>query len=175
MDIERSDLIEFLRAHRQFLRFTVQGITDDQARQRTTVSALTLGGLIKHVAATERQWASFITEGPHQGAEVDWGSVDWSDPPPEVRAFMDTHRMTEDETLEGLLATYDEVAAATDSLIETLPDLDVSQPLPQAPWYEPGARWTARRVLLHIAAETAQHSGHADIIRESLDGQKTMG
>ncbi|KGN42202.1 DinB family protein [Knoellia aerolata] len=175
MDIERSDLIEFLRTHRQFLRFTVQGITDEQARQRTTVSELTLGGLIKHVAATERQWATFITDGPQQSAAVDWESVDWSDPPPEVKAFMDTHRMTEDETLEGLLATYAAVAAETDSLVETLPDLDASQPLPEAPWYEPGARWTARRVLLHIVAETAQHAGHADIIRESLDGQKTMG
>ena len=44
-----------------------------------------------------------------------------------------------------------------------------------APWFPPGARWSARRVLLHIIAETAQHAGHADIIRESLDGAKTMG
>ena len=56
-----------------------------------------------------------------------------------------------------------------------LPDLDATQPLPQAPWFEPGARWSARRVLLHIIAETAQHAGHADILRESLDGAKTMG
>ena len=55
------------------------------------------------------------------------------------------------------------------------PDLDVSHPLPAAPWFEPGARWSLRRVLLHIIAETAQHAGHADIIRETLDGAKTMG
>jgi uncharacterized protein DUF664 len=59
--------------------------------------------------------------------------------------------------------------------VATLPDLDVSHPLPSAPWFEPGARWSTRRVLLHIIAETAQHAGHADIIRESLDGSKTMG
>ncbi len=47
--------------------------------------------------------------------------------------------------------------------------------LPPAPWFEPGARWSARRVLLHMIAETAQHAGHADIIRESLDGAKSMG
>jgi Protein of unknown function (DUF664) len=47
--------------------------------------------------------------------------------------------------------------------------------VPPAPWFEPGARWSARRVLLHVIAETAQHAGHADIIRESLDGAKSMG
>jgi hypothetical protein len=57
----------------------------------------------------------------------------------------------------------------------SLPSLDATQPLPEAPWFEPGARWSARRVMLHIIAETAQHAGHADIIRESLDGAKTMG
>ena len=56
-----------------------------------------------------------------------------------------------------------------------MPDLDASHPLPPAPWNPPGERWTVRRTLLHIATETAQHAGHADIIRESLDGSKTMG
>jgi hypothetical protein len=59
--------------------------------------------------------------------------------------------------------------------VATLPDLNSSQSLPEAPWFEPGARWSARRVLLHVIAETAQHAGHADIIRESLDGAKSMG
>ena len=84
------------------------------------------------------------------------------------------HRMLPGETLAGLLARYDEVAAETDKLAETL-DLDTSHPLPQAPWFEPGASWSVRRVLLHVIAETAQHAGHADIIRETIDGQKTMG
>jgi hypothetical protein len=53
--------------------------------------------------------------------------------------------------------------------------LDLAHPLPEAPWFEPGASWSARRVLLHVIAETAQHAGHADIIRESLDGAKSMG
>ena len=70
---------------------------------------------------------------------------------------------------------YGSVAARTDDVVVTLPDLDESFPLPEAPWFEPGARWSARRALLHIAAETAQHAGHADIIRETLDGSKTMG
>ena len=54
-------------------------------------------------------------------------------------------------------------------------DLDADYPLPEAPWFEPGARWSVRRVVLHVIAETSQHAGHADIIRETLDGQKTMG
>jgi hypothetical protein len=67
------------------------------------------------------------------------------------------------------------VAAYTDNLEATLPDLDVSHPLPPAPWFPPGARRSARRVFLHLIAETAQHAGHADILRETIDGQKTMG
>ena len=83
--------------------------------------------------------------------------------------------MLERETLTVLLERYEQVARRTDELVATLPDLDLSHQLPEAPWFEPGARWSARRVLLHVIAETAQHAGHADIIRESLDGGKSMG
>jgi uncharacterized damage-inducible protein DinB len=172
---ERGDLVEALRRHRAFLRFTVKDVSDDQARQRTTVSELTLGGLIKHVAATEKTWADFIVDSPAPRPAVNWDDVDWQNPPEHVRAYLDSHRMTDDETLEGLVAQYDSVAAATDALVLDLPDLDASHPLPEAPWFEPGATWSARRTLLHILAETSQHAGHADIIREALDGQKTMG
>jgi hypothetical protein len=172
---ERADLLETLQAHRQFLRYTVQGLTDDQARQRTTASELTLGGLIKHVADTERGWVDFILTGPDAvGAGGDVG--DYSEIPQEVlEAWGAKFRLLPDETLAGVLAEYEEVARRTDELVATLPDLDFSQPLPEAPWFPKGARRSARRVFMHIVAETAQHSGHADIIRESLDGQKTMG
>ena len=83
--------------------------------------------------------------------------------------------MTPSETLAGLLANYDRVAQRTDELIATLPDLDRSFPLPEAPWFESGASWSVRRVLLHVLAETSQHAGHADILRETIDGSKTMG
>jgi uncharacterized damage-inducible protein DinB len=164
---ERADLLEALAAHRYFLRFTVQGLTDEQARQRTTASELTLGGLVKHVAATERAWADFVVEGP--------GGMAGPDDPEQMAKWAEEFRMSPDETLEGILAHYEEVAARTDELVRTLPDLDASHPLPEAPWFPPGARRSARRVFLHIVAETAQHAGHADILRESLDGQKTMG
>jgi hypothetical protein len=92
-----------------------------------------------------------------------------------VGDWLDGFRPMPGETLAGLLRQYDEVARRTDELVASRPDLDAAQPLPEAPWFEPGASWTVRRVLLHILAETAQHAGHADIIRESLDGGKTMG
>ncbi|MCY7396569.1 MAG: DinB family protein [Nocardioides sp.] len=171
---ERQDLLESLRRHRGFLRHTVQGLSDDQARERTTASALSLGGLIKHVALTEQSWCDFVVHGPADTPDIDWSSVDWSNPPAEVQALQDGHRMSEHETLAGLLATYDDVAARTDTLVAQV-DLDARRPLPPAPWFEAGTAWSARRVLLHVIAETAQHAGHADILRESLDGQKTMG
>ena len=169
LDAERSDLLAMLAQHRQFLRYTTRDLTDDQARARTTVSELTLGGLIKHVSDVERGWARFIVEGPSAlGDASAMTEADWA-----KRA--DGFRLLNGETLAGVLDAYEATAAATTELVAALPDLDATQPLPTAPWFPPSERWSARRALLHIAAETAQHSGHADIIRESLDGQKTMG
>ena len=162
---ERRDLLEALRTHRHFLRHTVQGLTEEQARTRSTASQLTLGGLIKHVSRTESAWADFIVEGPASMEAPSNG---------DYAAWEDGFRLTDDETLAGALARYDEVAARTDSLVEAV-DLDHSWPLPPQPWFEPGSTRSARRVFLHIIAETAQHAGHADIIRESIDGQETMG
>src|SRR3954447_3468564 len=171
---ERADLLDVLHKHRGLFLHTVAGLTDEQARLTPTVSTLSLGGLVKHVTAVERQWASFVTDGPAQAPDVDWANVDWSNPPPEVLAYADGFRMTEQETLTGLLAEYDAATAATDELVRTV-DLDARQPLPTAPWFEPGASWSARRAFVHIVAETAQHAGHADILRETIDGQKSMG
>ena len=162
---ERADILEALAQQRYFLRHTTQGLTDEQAAARTTVSELCLGGLIKHVALTERAWVDFVLEGP---SAMEPGDNAWEE---HTLGF----RMLPGETLEGLLGQYEDVARRTDELIATLPDLDASHPLPEAPWFEPGARRSARRVFLHIVAETAQHAGHADILREAIDGQKTMG
>jgi uncharacterized damage-inducible protein DinB len=166
---ERGDFLAALAQHRHFLRFTTRDLTDEQARQRTTASELCLGGLIKHVAAVEANWVDFIERGPVAMGDFTTMTED------DRAARADQFRLLPEETLERVLADYAEVASRTHALVATLPDLDVSQPLPEAPWFEPGARWSARRVLLHIIAETAQHAGHADIIRESLDGAKSMG
>jgi hypothetical protein len=166
LDQERADIIETLRSHRNFLRRTVDGLDDQAAARRTTVSELCLGGLIKHVAQVEDTWVRFILEGPSAMAGFDEAAM---------AAHAAGFRMLEGETLAGLLAQYDEVAARTDELVATIPSFDLSHPLPEAPWFPPNARRSARRVFMHIVAETAQHAGHADILRETLDGQKTMG
>ena len=162
MTSERADLVETLRRHRGFLKYTARDLTDAQAAQRPTVSQLSVGGLIKHIAATERGWMAFAVGGAEamQAEPSDWENG---------------FRMTDGETLAGLLAAYDAVAAETDTLVETIPDLDQAHALPSAPWFEPGKSWSVRRVLLHLIAETSQHAGHADILRESIDGAKTMG
>lgn len=167
---ERQDLIETLQAHRRFLLQTAAGLTDEQARQRSTISELTIGGLIKHVAEVERSWAQFM-----QGDFSAWPDVDWENPDPALfAAYANGFKLLPDETLAGAIAHYAAVAATTDQLVATL-DLDTTYPLPKAPWFPPDGTRSVRRVITHIVAETAQHSGHADIIREAIDGQKTMG
>jgi hypothetical protein len=164
-DQERADLLDTLTQHRALFRYTVQDLTDEQAAMTPTASELCLGGVIKHVAFTESGWANFIVDGTsamEPSADSD-------------EAHENSFRMLEGETLAGLLRAYEAVAARTDELVRTLPDLDASHALPPAPWFEPGARWSARRVVVHILVETARHAGHADILRETIDGQRTMG
>ncbi len=163
---ETADLLATLAAHREFLRGTVRGLSDEQAAAAPTVSALCLGALIKHAAYTEAGWARFIVKGA-EGLG------------PQDATGYENHeaslRMEPGDTLAALLDAYAEVAQATDDLIAGLDELDASHPLPAAPWFEPGASWSARRAVLHIIAETSQHAGHADIIRETIDGAKSMG
>ncbi|MEV7596976.1 DinB family protein [Kitasatospora sp. NPDC089797] len=166
---EHADLLAALEKQRHFLRFTTRDLTDEQAALRTSASELCLGGLVKHVSSVERLWAAFIVEGP--SAMPDFSAMTEAD----FARRADEFRLLPGETLAGVLAEYADVARRTDELVATLPDLDAAQPLPKAPWFEPDVKWSARRVLLHVIAETAQHAGHADIIRESLDGAKSMG
>jgi uncharacterized damage-inducible protein DinB len=163
---ERREFLGALAKHRGLLVRTLRGISDEQARLRPTVSALCLGGLIKHVTTMEESWSDFITEGT--------SAMGGADATAHVR-FSATFDMTDGETVAALLERYRDTAAATDELVMTLPSLDLAHRLPDAPWFERGASWSARRVLVHVIAETAQHAGHADIIRETIDGAKSMG
>jgi hypothetical protein len=170
---ERADLLDTLHQHRELFLRTVEGLSDEQAAATPTASQLCLGGLVKHVTASEAEWARLITDGPKE-ASFDWASIDWSNPPAEVVAYQQQFRMLEGETLDGVLAAYAQVAATVDELVHTV-DLGARRPLPAAPWFETGASWSARRTFLHLVAEISQHAGHADIIRETIDGQKSMG
>ncbi|MDL5159194.1 DinB family protein [Actinomycetospora termitidis] len=174
---ERRDLVETLQMHRALFLQTLQGITEEQARTRTTFSVLNLAGLVKHVARTEAGWLAFAKEGPAAMA-MEWPEVDWDDPVIQARLAEgdlrhDEFNLLGDETLESMRAYYAKVADETDAYIAEA-DLDVSWPLPEAPWFAPGATRSVRRVAMHIVAETAQHAGHADFLREAIDGVHTM-
>ncbi|MQY23591.1 DinB family protein [Nocardia macrotermitis] len=165
---ERADLLAELAKARHFLRFTVRDLTDEQLGLRPTPSELCLGGLIKHVASAERNWANFILDGKSRMKNFD----DMTEEDFTVRT--DEFRMLPGDTLASILADYDAVSARTTEILTSTPDLNATIELPDAPWFT-DTHWSIRQVLLHIIAETAQHSGHADIIREAIDGAKTMG
>jgi hypothetical protein len=157
---ERDALLSFLAEQRQGLRYAAHGMTDEQARARPTVSELTLGGLIKHVARCEHQWmVSFVQKG---STEHFLGTDNYE------RGF----ELADGETLADVLDRYAEVATETEKIVTDLPDLGV--PLAPTPegvaWLPAGLVYSPRWVLCHLIEETARHAGHADIIRESIDG-----
>ncbi|RJQ87714.1 DinB family protein [Amycolatopsis panacis] len=177
---ERADLLAELAAARTALTGAAQGLTDAQAGETPTVSELCLGGLIKHVAQVEENWLRFTVEGPTALTYALPEGVTWGDiaagTARELPQWMIEHaerfRMQPGETLADVLEHYKQVAAHSEEIINAHTDLSATHPLPDAPWHEPGAAHSVRRVLLHVIAETAQHAGHADIIRETLDGRK---
>ena len=161
---ERAGLIAFLSQQHLVLRIAAHGLTDVQARSSASVSTLTVGGLIKHVTAGEEGWMASVLAAPGPRPE---------DPRPmEERAadYGSDLVMTEDETLAGILAAYDERCRRTEEALATV-DLDTPVPVPPAPWFPKDIEaWSVRWVLLHLIEEIARHAGHADIIRESVDG-----
>lgn len=174
---ERAELVTMLERHRGFLLQTAAGLTEEQARTASTVSALTIAALLKHVADTEEQWMEFAVRGAEAFGGVDWTAVDdaATENGGEGGEWVDTRFVLSDaETLDALRARVEQVAARTEEVLRGA-DLDSAHDLPVAPWFEPGARWSVRRVAMHMLAEISQHAGHADIIREAIDGQKTMG
>lgn len=159
---EKRDLLLLLADQRALLKITARNLTDDQARQRTTVSELTLGGLIKHVAVGEAGTAAEIVARDENAV---------FDP----AAGMDSYAFGPDDTLDYWVTEYDRAAAEFDSVIAAVESLDELIPMPTAPWQPEREWWSVRRLVVHRLRETAHHCGHADIIREALDGQTTMG
>jgi len=152
---ERTGLFSFLAHQRQLVRTMAHGLTDDQARAAASASSLSVGGVIKHLAMTERAWTARVTGTP------------WTPDPAKYQAgFV----MGPDETLADLLADYAQAARETDDALGAL-ELDHSVPVGDQPWFpKEWTEWSVRWVLLHLIEETARHCGHIDIIRESIDG-----
>jgi uncharacterized damage-inducible protein DinB len=157
---EREALLAFMAQQRMWLRIAAHGLTDEQARATPSVSALSVGGLIKHVAQTERHWMN-IVEQRDDSAEIDYEGGFTLGP---------------DETLTDVLAAYDDVAKETEAIVAGIDDLGRDVPVPKGvPWFPDDVEaWSVRWVLLHIIEETSHHAGHADIVRESIDGATTF-
>ena len=156
---ERETIIEIWADQRRSLLVTVDGISEDEARATGPVGTLTLGGLIKHLALFEEYWiAAILAADPEAEFDVD---------------LEERYRMADDETFTDWLDRYRRQAQLTEEFVATVPDLDAVIPIPVAPWAPVRQHHTVRRILLHMFRETAHHSGHADLIRESFDGQST--
>lgn len=158
---EKDDLLTLLADQRAMFLVTLRGITDEQARQRTTVSELTLGGLLKHLAKGDRGTVNELVA-RDENATFDLSEIDGA------------YELRDDETVAQWLAEYESAAADLEAYVAAVDSLDDLIPQPTAPWAPERVWWSVRRVVLHKLRETAHHSGHADIIREALDGQTTM-
>jgi hypothetical protein len=162
---ERQALREYLAYHQSAYFAVSHGLTDEQARSRPTLSALSIGGLIKHATGMQRTWMARVAAAPEA-------------PPKDTRPFAeiakefaDQHVMHPEETLAGLLGEFEEQNARSLHLAQTA-DLDAPVPVPEdIPWFPKNiGAWSVRWVILHVINELARHAGHADIIRESIDG-----
>ncbi|GAA4476674.1 DinB family protein [Rhodococcus olei] len=155
----KSDVLDLLAEQRRTFLITFRGLDEVGARTRSTAGELTLIALLKHVTGTERGWVRTLVE-RDENAEFDMaaGTASWT--------------VGADETLAALLADYARAAEETEAAVRDI-DLDVPVPLPTAPWSPEREWWSGIKILMHILRETAQHAGHADIIRESLDGANT--
>jgi len=155
---ERDGLLAYLAQQRAVLVLTAMGLTDEQARATPTVSPLSVGGLIKHLDRTERHWTAIVLQ---------------RQPPFDASAdFAEGFTLGPEETLQATVDAYRQTAVETDEIMARIPDLGQPVPVPRdAPWYSRRVEaWSVRWVLLHLIEETARHVGHADIVRESLDG-----
>lgn len=159
---ERDGLLQYLAQQRDSLKSTVFGLTEEQARTKPIPSStLSLGGLIKHAALCERGWvagmvANQLTQ--EQEAQRNWETE---------------FTLQDGETLVWALELFDEVARETEGIIAAIPDLGRPVPVPQdVPWFPKDVKeWSVRWVLLHLIEEQGRHGGHADLLREAIDGR----
>ena len=164
---ERQALLEYLKfQHAAFLAAS-HGLTDEQARSTPTVSALCIGGLVKHVTLMEYSWTLTVAAPSKPFPTEDPRSVVGM----MIADYENKEKFHDHESLADLLATYNAQNAETIRVFAEA-DLDATTEVPphiQA-MYPDSFDWTVRWVLLHIIEEFARHAGQADIIRESIDG-----
>lgn len=154
---ERTGLLAYLAQQRDAVRFAAFGLTDEEARRTPTAGALSIGGLVKHVAAMERGWMDNVLQRTRSAED-------------EV-AYDRGFTLAEDETLAGVLADLEAAGRETEAVVAGIADLGQAVPVPDAPWFPKDVdAWSVRWVLLHLIEEVARHAGHADIVRESIDG-----
>lgn len=162
---EREALIAYLDQQRDAFTSASFGLTETQIRLAPTAGTLSIGGLIKHVATCEQGWTARMAAAPNEPPPPDESSED------RVGSWGDDFRVSEHDTLEGLLAT---LAAVGDRTRAVLREADLSAPVPvprDAPWFPRDVdAWSVRWVAMHLVEELARHAGHADIVRESIDG-----
>jgi hypothetical protein len=159
---ERDLLLRLLANQRAALRNALYGLTEDQARATPSASELSLSALVKHVTQGERVTVAGRIGGRPYALEGD-PQAEW----------MEGFTVTAGETVEVLLDGLAEVARETEEVVRAETDLDrvVDVPDGVSQWLPPGTVFTVRWLLLHQVEEQARHAGHADVIRESLDGK----
>ena len=157
---EREVLLRMVADQRRAVHNAVHGLTEEQARSTPSASQLSLSAVIKH-----------LTQGERTAVVVRIGRRDVeTDPQGE---WMAGFQVADDETVPVLLARWAEVARATEEIVRAERDLDRVVELSHdiRRWLPSGVEFTVRWLLLHLVEEFARHAGHADIIRESIDGK----
>jgi hypothetical protein len=151
---ERQALCGFLDQQRDALMRKVQGVSDVDARKAPTASSLSLLGLLKHSALWERRWFQIIAAGRRF-------------PGDEFEGLADDFVVGDDDTVAGWLARYADEAAVSRQIAAAM---ELDDRCSRHDLVDENLRF----VLLHMIEETARHAGHADIIRETLDGSQGM-
>jgi hypothetical protein len=156
---ERDGLAAYLLQQHDAFRAAAFGLTDEQAGLAPTASSLSIGGLLKHVATCQEGWLDRAVSAPETPPDrTDAG--DWED----------EFRWTEADSLERALGRFDDVSGRVLEAVRRV-DLDLPVPVPAAPWFPQDVEaWSVRWVWLHLIEELARHAGHADIVREAVDG-----
>jgi hypothetical protein len=162
---ERGALVAYVAQQIDAFRAVAHGLTDDQARSTPTPSSLSVGALVKHATGVSRGWIARVTAAPQPPAPDDRPFEQ------RVAAYQDEFVMRADESLDEVLRRFD---AQADATLAALRDADPDTPVPvpgDAPWFPKDVEsWSVRWVALHLVEELARHAGHADIIREAVDG-----